>query len=246
MIFSTKGIVLRTVKYGDTSIIAGIFTEQFGLQSYLINGIRSNSKSARSKSGLFQPGALLDMEVYHNELKNLQRIKEARWHKLYQHIYFDILKSSVALFMIEMLQKCLREPEPLEELFAFTEDVLLELDEATDPTIIANLPLFFAVHLSSFLGHQITDNYSEKNSVFNLQEGQFEAEAMLQQAHLEYPYSSLIAEILRAQQPQELMEIKTNRQIRLKVLLGLIQFYQIHLSSFGNMKSLDVLQQMMQ
>ena len=72
----TKGVVLKTVRYGETSIIAGIFTELFGLQSYLINGVRVTSKKGSGKANMLQPGAILDMVVYHNELKNLQRVKE--------------------------------------------------------------------------------------------------------------------------------------------------------------------------
>ena len=44
MTHKTKGIVLRTVKYGETSVIVTILTELFGLQSYLINGVRSSSR----------------------------------------------------------------------------------------------------------------------------------------------------------------------------------------------------------
>ena len=111
MIDKTKGIVLRTVKYGETSVIVAIFTELFGLQSYLVNGVRTSSKKGSSKANLFQPAAILDLVVYHNELKNLQRLKEFKWEHLYQHIFFNVLKNSVALFMVELLQKCLKQPE---------------------------------------------------------------------------------------------------------------------------------------
>jgi DNA repair protein RecO (recombination protein O) len=55
----TKGLVLRTVKYGETSIIVTIFTELFGVQTYLVNGVRSSSKKGAGKAGLFQPAACL-------------------------------------------------------------------------------------------------------------------------------------------------------------------------------------------
>src|SRR6202008_3070019 len=102
----TKGIVLRTVKYGETSVIVTIFTELFGVQSYLINGVRTSAKKGTGKASLFQPSAILDLVVYHNELKQLQRIKEFRWDWLYQHILSDVKKNSVALFMIELLTRC--------------------------------------------------------------------------------------------------------------------------------------------
>ena len=101
----TKGIVLRTVRYGETSIIVAIFTELFGVQSYLVNGVRVSSNKGMGKATLFQPAAILDLVVYHNELKQLQRIKEFRWGHLYHNILSDVKKNAVALFMVELLTK---------------------------------------------------------------------------------------------------------------------------------------------
>ena len=106
-VFHTKGIVLRTIKYGETSVITLMFTELFGTQSYLVNGVRMSSKKSPGKAGMFQPPAILDMVVYHNELKQLQRIKEFRWAFIYQQILSDVRKNAVALFMVELLTKCL-------------------------------------------------------------------------------------------------------------------------------------------
>src|SRR6266550_7603760 len=126
----TKGIVLRTVKYGETSVIVSVFTELFGIQSYLVNGVRTSTKKGSGKGNLFQPAAILDMIVYHNDLKQLQRVKEFKWDYLYQHIFSDIGKNAVALFMIELLTKCLKQPEANEELFHFAEDAFLHLDKS--------------------------------------------------------------------------------------------------------------------
>src|ERR1051325_3418419 len=98
----TKGIVLRTVKYGETSVIATLYTEMFGIQSYIIKGVRQTSKKGSSKAPYFQPGAMLEMEVYHNDLKNLQFIKEYQWSYLYNSLFFDVIKNAVAMYMIEL------------------------------------------------------------------------------------------------------------------------------------------------
>ena len=142
MVHTTKGIVLRTVAYGETSVIALLYTELFGLQSYIVNGLRTTKKSS-VKSNLFQPSAILELEVYHNELKNLQRIKEARWHYLYQQIFFNIPKNAVALFITELLQKVIRQPEHNPNLYNFIEDAYIQLDKA-DTKVTAGYPLFFA------------------------------------------------------------------------------------------------------
>src|SRR6185436_12405882 len=107
----TKGIVLRTVKYGETSIIVTIFTSLFGIQSYIVNGVRMTSKKGSTKSNFFQPSAILDLVVYHNELKHLNRLKEFKWSKLYRQVLSDVPKNAVALYMVELLTKSLRQPE---------------------------------------------------------------------------------------------------------------------------------------
>ena len=100
----TKGIVLRTVKYGETSLIVTIFTELFGIQSYLVNGVRTSTKKGSGKANLFQPAAILDLVVYHNELKHLNRIKEFKWCYLYQNIFSDVKKNAVACLWSNCLQ----------------------------------------------------------------------------------------------------------------------------------------------
>src|SRR6187399_868893 len=105
----TKGIVLRAVKYGETSLIVTMFTELFGLQSYLVNGVRTSSKKGSGKANLFQPTAILDLVVYHNELKHLNRIKEFKWAVLYSRVLSDVTRNAVALFFVELLTKCLKQ-----------------------------------------------------------------------------------------------------------------------------------------
>src|SRR4030095_15783391 len=145
----TKGIVLRSVRYGETSLIVTILTGLFGIQSYLVNGVRASTKKGTGKANLFQPAAILDLIVYHNELRNLQRIKEFRWAHLYQNIFSDIKKNAVSLFMVELLTKCLKQPEANEDLFQFAEDAFLHLDQSSE-TVTANFPLFFALHVAVF------------------------------------------------------------------------------------------------
>src|SRR5262245_48331860 len=168
----TKGIVLRVVKYGETSVIVTMFTELFGIQSYLVNGVRTSSKKGSGKANLFQPGAILELVAYHNPLHQLHRLREFRWGVLYQNISFDVVKNSVALFMVELLTKTLKQPEENPELFYFVEDCFTALDLSSDQ-VLANFPLFFSLHLASFYGFRFSDRYSEATSYLDLQEGEF-------------------------------------------------------------------------
>lgn len=238
MIYSTKAIVLRHVKYGETSVIATLFTETFGIQSYLVNGVRTQAKT--SKAHFFQPSSLLDLQVYHNELKNLQRIKEVAWSVLYKNILSNVTKNAVALYMVELLYKCLKQPEANADLFHFCEDAFLQLDTSSEE-ITANFPLYFSLQLAPFFGFQLQDNYSEKRNVFSLKEGKFSTEESASPDHLNKETSYYISQLLKAIHPDDLTEIKMNRNIRNSVLKSLESYYVWHVPEFGQMKTLTVL-----
>lgn len=244
MIHSTKGIVLKTVKYGDTSVIVSIYTELFGVQSYLVNGVRTYTKKGPGKANLFQPSAILDLVVYHNELKNLQRLKEFRWGYLYQHLFFNVVKNSVALFMVELLQKTLKQPEPNPDLFHFIEDAFLHLDEA-DEQVTGNFSLFFALHLTSFLGFRFSDDYNAQQTVLDLQEGEFVRDHPVHPYFLQGEYSYLTSQLLRVMQPHELKEIRLNQETRRTLLHAYQTFYALHVADFGIMKTLPILQEVL-
>ena len=240
----TKGIVLRAVKYGETSLIVTMFTELFGLQSYLVNGVRTSTKKGSGKANLFQPTAILELVVYHNELKHLNRIKEFKWSYLYQHIFSDIPKNAVALFMIELLTKCLKQPEANPELFEFCEDAFIHLDESTG-SVMANFPLFFALHLPVFFGFRISDEYSDKNSIVDLQEGMFVPERPDHFHFLEGIQAEVTSELLKMMQPGELEQLKLNHDFRRQLLFAYETFYALHIQDFGTMKTLPVLKEVL-
>ena len=240
----TKGIVLRTVKYGETSLIITIFTELFGIQSYLVNGVRASTKKGSGKANLFQPAGILDLVIYRNELRNLQRIKEFRWDYLYQHVFFDIKKNAVALFIVELLTKCLKQPETNVPLFHFTEDVLLHLDKSTE-TVTANLPLFFALHVAVFFGFRINDEYSGRNHFLDLQEGIFVTDQPNHPHFLEGRPASVTSELLKVRQPDELEQIKLNHDFRRNLLYAYETYFSFHVPDFGTMRTLPVLKEIL-
>jgi len=243
-VHTTKGIVLRTVKYGETSVIVSIFTEMFGIQSYLVNGVRTSTKKGSGKANLFQPAAILDLVVYHNELKNLQRVKEFKWAHLFQNIFSDVKKNAVAVFMVELLNKCLKQPEPNSELFYFSEDCFLHLDQASE-AVTANFPLYFALHLAGFFGFRINDQYSETNCFLDLQEGNFTNERPHHPHFLEDKQSAVTSQILRTMQPEELAELKLNHDFRRNLLFSYETYYALHIQDFGKMKTLPVLKELL-
>jgi DNA repair protein RecO (recombination protein O) len=246
-LYKTKGIVLRTVKYGETSVIVTIFTELFGIQSYLVNGVRASSKKGTGKANMFQPAAILDLVVYHNELKQLNRIKEFKWSLIYQHILTDVPKNAVAMFMVELLTKCLKQPESNPDLFHFVEDCFLYLDNSTG-TVTANLPLFFALHLPVHFGFTpspLKGEYYANRIYFDLKEGAFNHHIPSHPYFLEGKQAEVTNELLMVMQPEELEPIKLHHDFRRHLLQRYEDYYRLHIQDFGMMKSLPVLREVL-
>jgi len=204
----------------------------------MVNGVRTSGKSA--KAHFFQPSSLLEMQVYHNELKNLQRIKEVKWSSLYKNVLSDVIKNSIALFMVELLQKTLKQPETNENLFHFCEDAFLHLDVA-EKEITANFAVYFSIRIAQISGFSLQNNYSEKRNIFNIQEGDFVEENLPDTEFITPQLSRDFSEMLKAIHPNDLSEIKMNGKTRSSMLKIMESFYAWHIPEFGKMKTLNVL-----
>lgn len=245
IIHTTKGIVIRAVKYGETSLVVSAFTELFGLQQYMVNGVRTSKKSNGISASQLQVGNILEMVVYQNDRNTLQRIKECKQAIHYNELFVDVTKNAVMLFMIELLQKCLKEPDPHPELFYFIEDVIKGLDNGTTQQT-ANLPLFFVLHLSHFFGFRMMDNYSDELCILDLREGQFISAVPMHQMVLAQPYSGHVAQLLRVMQIEELDQVRLNRQVRSELLDACIDYYSLHINPFGPLRSLPVIRTLLE
>jgi len=243
-IHNTNGVVLKTVKYGETSIITTVYTELFGVQSYLVKGVRKMSKKGSSSASYFQAGAILEMSVYHNELKNLQFVKEYNWHYLYQELLFDVVKNSVAQYIIEILQHTLKQPEANPELFYLITDSLKQLDRG-NATLTANLPLYFMLQLGGLLGFEIQGSYSPSTPVLDLQEGFFVEEIPNHAFYLDGFLAQTASIIQNIQFYNDLENIALSRTVRRQLLIALQQYIALHITDFGNLQSLAILQEIL-
>ena len=233
MIETTKAIVINTIKYGDTSLIATCYTKKSGLKTYMLKGVLK-AKKAKVKTAYFQPLMQLNLTANHNTKGTLNSIREVEVINFYTSIYSDIKKQSIALFLSEILYYAIKEEEQNASLFKYLETALLWLD-AHDT--ISNFHLLFLLNLTKHLGF-----YPEIKNIdlpyFNLLEGNFTNVVQL---------NTLSGE--KISQFKKLLGINfdvihqvnfsaTNRQ---DVLSILIQYFELHVSGFKKPKSLNVL-----
>ncbi|MFY7901220.1 MAG: DNA repair protein RecO [Chitinophagaceae bacterium] len=243
-IHNTNGVVLKTVKYGESSIITTVYTEIFGVQSYLVKGVRKSSKKGNAGATHFQPGAILEMSVYHNELKNLQFVKEYNWHYIYNELFFNVVKNSVAQYIIEILQHTVKQPEANPELFYLITDTLKQLDKG-NATLTANLPLYFMLQLGGHLGFEIQGSFSKNTPILDLQEGFYVHEIPNHAFYIENHLAETASIIQQINFYNELERIGLSRTTRRALLVALQQYISLHITDFGNLQSLTILQEIL-
>jgi DNA repair protein RecO (recombination protein O) len=240
MLHSTKGIVLRSVKYGDTSIIVSIYTELFGIQSYIVNGVRTERKSA-NKANIYQPATLLDIVVYHHPNKNLQRIKEARVYYLYNSIQQSAMKNAIAIYMAELIWKTTSEPETNQELFDYFEHSFCLIDEKSE-RLLVDFPIQFTIELAHQLGFGMQAPAHIDEILFDVNIGRFVLDD-------DYPHSQLISKEHSAMLATFLQTnervLSLNQTKRQELLAICIQYLRLHIPQMGELKSPDVLHAVM-
>jgi DNA repair protein RecO (recombination protein O) len=235
MIVTTRGIVLHSVKYSETSLIIKIFTEDYGLRSYIIKGVRS--KHSKIKPALFQPLNLLDITVYNRDNKNINHLKEVKLAYNYNNVPYDVVKRSMFLFIDEILYKSLKEETSDKTLFKWLWQSFKWCDIYEKDVL--NFHLVFLMQLTKFLGfypnHPVTGNFK----YFDLIEGVYKYDEPAHPHYITGELTQMFKKISETSFNIISSLILTNSQ-RAKLLNVLISYYELHIEGFGNIKSLDV------
>jgi DNA repair protein RecO (recombination protein O) len=239
MLTVCRGIVLNHINFSESSVIAKIYTENYGLQSYILKGIRK-SKS-KTKLSLLEHLSLVEIVAYHKEnTSGIRTIKEIKSIYHFQSIPYDIGKSAIALFINEILYKSLHEEEKNPALFSFLFHAIQILD--VTPEKFADFHLLFMVQYAKYLGFSPMTNYDKKNHIFNLNEGIFQQNKPLNAEFLELPYSESISKML-VTNFEDIALLNFNKADRRFLLEKIILFYRLHHSNFGNINSHLILQE---
>jgi len=148
MLSSTRAIVLNHLRYSDSDLIVNLYTESMGRQTVFVKG--AFSKKSVARIALFQPLHLIETHLHHRVNRQMQRASNIQLFYPFQSIPFDPVKSCIALFIAEVLNKTLKEEEANPELFNFLLHTIQALDLNDCGT--ANFHLVFLVHYSRHLG----------------------------------------------------------------------------------------------
>ncbi len=236
--YKGRGVVLNTLKYGDSSMVVHLLTDLYGRQSYMVNGVKS-AKGRGSKMALFQPFFAVEFEGVSPSRGEMHRFREVRSGVLLGRTPFDVRRSTIALFIAEVLYRLVKESESNPKLFDYIWGSLIALDTIEEG--VANFHLWFLANLSRLLGFYPYGEW-QKGSWLDIVEGEF---VVNKPAHT-MTLSPELAEILRdftECDVRYLGEIGLNRAQRVEFLNAMVKYYSYHLDSIKQVQSIEILQE---
>ncbi len=236
MLVTTNAIVLSKIRYKDNDLIVKCYTQKLGVVGFLLRGVLK-SKKGNTKAAYFQLFSQLQIVTAYKNNRSLQAIKEARPSCIYTSLHTHVLKSSIVMFLSEVLASALREEEQNENLFHFLENTLLWLDAQAE---YSNFHLLFLVKLTKYLGFY-PDLTNQEFQYFNLLEGEFEPSPTGK--HSISGDNLALLKTLLGTTFEALPDIKINAKQRQSFLSTILLYYELHLGSFRQPKSLQVLNQ---
>lgn len=221
MLINTNAIVLTATRFKDHSLIVKCYTKDYGIKSYILHHI-FKSKKGKINNAYFQLLSQIEIQANHKTNQSLHTINEVKLHHPYTSLHTNIYKSTVALFLAEVLQTIIQEEEENQDLYYFLESALLwyDLNEFN-----ANFHLLFLLKLSQHLG--IFPNTQNLHHYF------FTKESTLTKINLLKQLIGINFDTLN--------DIKMNAKIRQEILQEILQYFDVHLGSFKKPKSLEIL-----
>ena len=237
MLHKTRGIVLHSSTYNDKYAITQIYTEEFGRVAYLTT--KSKSKRTRVPKSLFHALSVLDLEVEHKNLRDIQRVKEAKVGLPLSSILFDPVKSTICIFLAEFISHITKDIQPNKILFDFICQSIHVFDLADNR--IANFHLVFMVRLSAFLGFFPNAEGYIPDMFFDMQNGEFVRTKPFHPHFLNSDDSRIFLLLLRMNY-ENMHTFSFSGKQRTEIINRILEYYKLHLSSFPEMKSLGVFQ----
>lgn len=227
MLQTICGIILRNIKYSESSVICDVYTREYGLRTYILSGVRQ--QNSRIGPALLRPMSWVEMVVYHREDREINRVKEIKPAYIYKQIPFDVIRGALGLFMTELVQKSVKETgenPPLYEYLFYCYS-LLDVYEGR----LVNFHLSFMVKLTEYLGFmpEGTDFYDEEEELFfDYKEGVFLAERPEHSCYFTAQHSRLLLQFLELPMTES-GDIKITGELRHRLIEDLIRFYQYHI-----------------
>ena len=240
MIQKTRAIVLDVTPFAEASIIVKAYTETMGLQSFLVNGVRK--PKARFANNLFQPLTIIEIVAYIKKAGGLHRVSDVSAAPPLLHIPYDTIKTTIALFLAEILYRSIKEEEANPDLFGFVDHAIQILD--LHPETTSRFHLLFCLHLSRYLGFYPSGRYTSLSRCFDLKEGVFRESKPMHPYYIGYELSQRFDDLLE-QSLEDTHEMKMTADERKYLLQAIITYFELHHTQGFSIRSHEVLAELM-
>ncbi|MBT8328037.1 MAG: DNA repair protein RecO [Bacteroidia bacterium] len=229
MLAKTKAIVLRNTNYSETSVISKMYTRELGVRTYMLQGVKR--KKSAIKPAMIQPLSLLDLDVYDKPNAGINRVKEMKTLHLLVNIPESIVKKTIALFLVEVLNQCLIEEHFEHDLFDFIENQVIKLENEEH---LGMFPIQFLAKLTVNLGVQPQGSYSPTTPYLNLEEGVYELSSG------QHKISEISSRIFSEAMLEKQSSSFTSKE-RKEALDAILMYYKIHITKNRQIKSKQIL-----
>lgn len=237
--YTSRGVVLNTLKYGEKGMVVQMLTSTHGRQSYMVQGLGS-SRGRGNKKALFQPMFALEFEGVESSRQQMHRFAEVHNGIVLQSLPFDVRKSTIALFMAEVLYRLVKESEQNAMLFDFVWGSVEALDDMQEG--VANFHLWFLSHLCRFLGFSPGNEYIP-DGWFNIADGLFTNTPPPRELAFSQEQALILRDMLECD-VRYLAEVGLNRHQRVDFLKALLAYYAYHLDTIHSVQSIHILQEL--
>ena len=235
MLVKSEGCPLHHIKYRDNGLIVYTYTRDFGFQTLLVQGVRR--KKGTGNPSIYQPLFLLDIDFYYHQSQDIHRIKEARLHTAYHAIPFNVYKSSMVLFLAEILYKCLRTQEISPALYDFISHAMQILDKMDTGT--SNFHLVFLIKLSRHLGFYPNPTDAHGIHCFDLRDGIFRKAYPNHPCYMPEKYASILLDLLSVDF-NSMDRLPMNQTDRNVMVEHILEYYQLHQENLKNVQSYKI------
>lgn len=234
-----NGIVLHILRYSDKNSIVHILTDRRGRMAFMLP--QGNTKSARMRNAMFMPLSIIEFEAKILPGRDLHTFRDARPIVSHNNIYADPVKNAIAMFVSELLSRSIQESEENTPLFRFISTSIQLLDSMEMG--VANFHIWFLYNLGAFLGIQPDTSSYRKGYWFDMINGVFTQECPSHNQYLS-PTEAPAIVMLSRMTSRNLHHFQFNRVQRGEILDIALNYYRIHNSMLGNLRSPEILKQL--
>lgn len=233
--YTTTGVVLHTLKYGDNSLIVFVLTRTHGRRSFMLRGVKG--RHGGNRMALLQPMFVVEIEAQESSHTQMDTVRDVRSAVPLESVPFDIVKSTIAMFMAEVLYRLVRDVEPDSPLFDFVCEAVQRLDEAERG--VANFHLKFLVELSRYMGFYPSGEY-RAGDLLDVREGVFVGSLPLHGDAMSAENSAILASVMSSDF-EALDSVSLNRTSRDGFLTAMLDYFDFHLDAVHTIRSVEIL-----